>query len=306
MYLGDGELFKLEVMRISTTPMALTLPTVAGLTSLPMTSPLTSETPVLYYTFAQPPPPSPGLTTGLNSAGLTSAGLNSAGLNSAGLTSAGLTSGQGLSSVVNPVVSPGVGSGVSPGVGSVSPPAGLVPDIMQLINYGDKDLGLLLSQRMELVWHGEFNRLFAQYLPHVWVLEPTFAPPSDRWRTFKDSAKVRFSCQDCGHGWTSMKGRVVFWFELNFATNTGCVMFKLYGQQCQRCKTGKFEHAMWYPEEVVKVIGNVYNRVGQIYYGFVRPPLRIDRRSGKPRNQHNAELCQACKEGLCKEEWTFS
>ena len=50
-----------------------------------------------------------------------------------------------------------------------------------------------------------------------------------------------------------MKGRVVFWFELNFATNTGCVMFKLYGQQCQRCKTGKFEHAMWYPEEVVKV-----------------------------------------------------
>ena len=50
-----------------------------------------------------------------------------------------------------------------------------------------------------------------------------------------------------------MKGRVVFWFELNFATNTGMVMFKLYGQQCQRCKTGKFEHAMWYPEEVVKV-----------------------------------------------------
>ena len=51
------------------------------------------------------------------------------------------------------------------------------------------------------------------------------------------------------------------------------------------------------------MIGNVYNRVGQCYYGFVRPPLRIDRRQGKPRNQHNAELCQACKEGLCKEEW---
>ncbi|KAH3790218.1 uncharacterized protein LOC127841378 isoform X1 [Dreissena polymorpha] len=176
----------------------------------------------------------------------------------------------------------------SPGSGEVSP-APLTP-----------------AQSMELVWHGEFDRLFSQYFPHMWCLVPTFYPPGETWRTFKDSAKVRFSCQDCGHGWTSMKGRVIFWFELNYATNSGCVMFKLYGQQCQKCKTGKFEHAMWYPEEVVKVVGNVYNRVGQIYYGFVRPPLRIDRRVGKPRNQHNSELCQACKEGLCKEEWSFS
>lgn len=56
----------------------------------------------------------------------------------------------------------------------------------------------------------------------------------------------------------------------------------------------------------MQVIGNVYNRVGQFYYGFVQPPMRIDRRIGKPRNQHNAELCQACKEGLCREEWSFS
>ncbi|XP_013416750.1 receptor-transporting protein 1-like [Lingula anatina] len=103
-----------------------------------------------------------------------------------------------------------------------------------------------------------------------------------------------------------MKGRVVFWFHLNVATNSGYVLFKLYGQQCNRCKSEKFEHAMWYPEEVIKVVGNVYNRVGQVYYGFYRPPLRIDRRPGKPRNQHNAELCQACKDGLCREEWTFS
>ena len=118
--------FKLEVMHISATPMAaLTLPTMPGLTSnltsLPMTSQLGSEAPVLFYTFAQPPPPSPGLTAGLS---------------------------QGLpASVVNPMVSSGVSSGLSPGVGSASPPSAVVPDIMQLINYGDKDLGLLLSQR---------------------------------------------------------------------------------------------------------------------------------------------------------------
>ncbi|XP_076452044.1 receptor-transporting protein 4-like isoform X2 [Babylonia areolata] len=186
----------------------------------------------------------------------------------------------------------------------VSPSLSISP--FDLSQCGDSDLGLFLSQRMELVWHGEFDRLFSQYYPQAWYLIPTFYAPSDRWQVFKDSAKVRFSCNECGHGWTSMKGRVIFWFHLNFATNAGYVLFKLYGQQCQKCNNGKFEHAMWYPEEVVKVVGNVYNRVGQCYYGFVRPPLRIDRRQGKPRNQHNAELCQACKEGLCREEWAVA
>jgi hypothetical protein len=42
-----------------------------------------------------------------------------------------------------------------------------------------------------------FERLFAQYFPHFWQLVPTFNPPTDGWRVFKDSAKVRFSCQVC-------------------------------------------------------------------------------------------------------------
>ena len=146
-------------MRIPTAPMALTLPPMQTLTS-PMTSQLTSETPLLFYTFTQPPPQSPALTAGMAqglSAGMAQ-GLTSSmaqGLTSSmtqGLTSnmtQGLTSSmnQGLSSVVNPMVSPGVSPAASQGVGSVSPPSAVVPDIMQLINYGDKDLGLLLSQR---------------------------------------------------------------------------------------------------------------------------------------------------------------
>lgn len=82
---------------------------------------------------------------------------------------------------------------------------------------------------------------------------------------FRDSAKVRFNCQKCGHGWTSMKGRVVFWFWLDpisyqpvdcygRAFHSGLVFFKLYGQKCQKCMDEKrFEAAMWYPEEVQKV-----------------------------------------------------
>uniref|UniRef100_A0A023G539 Putative receptor-transporting protein n=1 Tax=Amblyomma triste TaxID=251400 RepID=A0A023G539_AMBTT len=50
-----------------------------------------------------------------------------------------------------------------------------------------------------------------------------------------------------------------------------------------------------------EVLVNIYNRVGQVYYGFQQPPIHKNRRPGKPRNPHNAELCQACKDGVCSE-----
>ena len=68
--------------------------------------------------------------------------------------------------------------------------------------------------------------------------------------------KIKSFCiktKECGNGWTSMKGRVTFWFYLNPITNEGTVQFKLYGQQCKKCNTGKFEYVMWYPEEISKV-----------------------------------------------------
>lgn len=101
-----------------------------------------------------------------------------------------------------------------------------------------------------------------------------------------------------------------------------CFCFGNQNKKCQECWSWNFSYCFvdWNYDNVffwtflkllrlfsvLQVVGNVYNRVGQIYYGFVRPPLRIDRRVGKPRNQHNSELCQACKEGLCKEEWSFT
>ena len=48
---------------------------------------------------------------------------------------------------------------------------------------------------MELVWHGEFNNLFSQYMPDAWTLIPTSQAPSTRWHVYRDSAKVRFCCQ---------------------------------------------------------------------------------------------------------------
>ncbi|XP_022245281.1 receptor-transporting protein 4-like isoform X4 [Limulus polyphemus] len=107
--------------------------------------------------------------------------------------------------------------------------------------------------------------------------------------------------EKCGHGWTSMKGRVAFWFTLNPLTCEGLVVFKLFGQQCDRCNSERYEHAMWYPEEVIKVLANVYNRIGQVYYGFYQPPIHRSRRPGKPRTPHNSNLCQACKNSVCTE-----
>lgn len=106
---------------------------------------------------------------------------------------------------------------------------------------------------MEQVWVKEFNTLFSSYLPHLWYIQPVESKPigGSSLTTFVDSAKVRFCCDVCGHGWTSMKGRVAFWFDLFYMY--GIVAFKLYGQQCDRCKADRYEQPMWYPEEVAKV-----------------------------------------------------
>lgn len=129
-----------------------------------------------------------------------------------------------------------------------------------------------------------------------------------RLRMFIDSAKVRFCCDTCGHGWTSMKGRVVFWYELFevFLPNAagsqviGYCTFKLFGQQCDSCKLeNTFERPMWYPEEVRKVLANLCNKIGQLYLGFKSPSIDKQRRAGKPKTSHNSSLCQACFDGVC-------
>ncbi|CAL1285308.1 unnamed protein product [Larinioides sclopetarius] len=150
-----------------------------------------------------------------------------------------------------------------------------------------------------LVWQLIFMKLFSCFAPHSWRLVAVPSKPSGRWHTFVDSAKVRFACEACGHGWTSMKGRVTFWCA--FSNNTGVVAYRLYGQQCDNCQGESYEPAMWYPEEIEKVLWNICNRVAHVFYGCARPPIQLNRRPGKPKNPHNSEKCQACKDGVCAE-----
>lgn len=78
-----------------------------------------------------------------------------------------------------------------------------------------------------------------------------------------------------------MKGRVAFWFDLTF--NVGLLAFKLYGQTCEKCKNpNRYEQPMWYPEEVSKVLKNVFLRIGQIYYGYLQTAqIERTRRTGR-------------------------
>ncbi|KFM67918.1 hypothetical protein X975_02327, partial [Stegodyphus mimosarum] len=96
-----------------------------------------------------------------------------------------------------------------------------------------------------------------------------------------------------------MKGRITFW--CSFSNNSGVVAYKLYGQQCDSCPAEAYEPAMWYPEEIEKVLMNICNRVAYLFYGFQKPPIQLNRRPGKPKNPHYSERCQACKDGVCAE-----
>ncbi len=62
-------------------------------------------------------------------------------------------------------------------------------------------------------WHRKFDEIFQAFSPDEWTLEPTDNSMPEGWRRFKDGAKVKFRCNECGRGWTSMAGTIIFWFK---------------------------------------------------------------------------------------------
>nr|CAH0099990.1 unnamed protein product [Daphnia galeata] len=166
-----------------------------------------------------------------------------------------------------------------------------------------------LPYGLERFWKSSFMWLFIELYEnnHLWTLKPVEKPPNDDgkgtpWETVIHSAKVRFNCEMANHGWTSMQGRVVFWFRILNGIESGFVrgevVFKLYGQKCERCTSGSFETALWYPEEIANAMWNLYSKVAEKFYG--KPVDKVVRglRGGKPRTPHKPELCQSCSDGL--------
>merc|ERR1711935_1066970 len=149
----------------------------------------------------------------------------------------------------------------------------------------------------KIVWQREFNCLFAQ-MPNQTIGKWNFyhvgsgEQQASHYYQLRDWAKVRFSCAQCGNGWTSMRGMVQFDVEISLITQPervikiGNIYATMYGQKCQKCLDERFEQAMWYPEEVTKVLENLHCRIRQVYYGeqLQSRQIRVERRPGKPRN----------------------
>ncbi|XP_078373161.1 receptor-transporting protein 3-like [Oculina patagonica] len=183
-------------------------------------------------------------------------------------------------------------------------------------------------------WHTTFDEMFQAFSPDEWTLEPTKTNMPKKWRQFKDGAKVKFGCE-CGNSWTSMAGRVIFWFKKideserrkevqangkkgknegkdgedrndsgNASTketrNLYSLRFKVYGQQCRRCDDDDFLDPRWYREEVEKVLKNVHQKIGEAFYNFPSKEPDIKKRHGKMRRPHDSQRCQACREGHCR------
>ncbi|XP_066940508.1 receptor-transporting protein 3-like isoform X1 [Macrobrachium rosenbergii] len=157
---------------------------------------------------------------------------------------------------------------------------------------------------MEHKWKRCFTALF-QNLPHVWIFGVCEAEYSE-WSVFRDMAKVRFSCQHCGRGWSSMNSSAVFYYAWDADAECGHIRFSLKGQKCKVCKPSHFETPMWYPEEVQKVMTNLYYEVSSRMYGFYTPPMIKNRRHGRPRAHHDSSMCQGCHQKICQATKTDS
>jgi len=151
---------------------------------------------------------------------------------------------------------------------------------------------------MCFVFHAEFQLTFGRYFTSdQWVLMPLGAdgscklPPDASCDV--EIAKVRFECNACEHCWTSMRGQISFFYDCK----SHILYFKLFTQNCDQC--GDLCTPLWYPEEVCRVIKNVFVIVQQNLYPDLITPIKSNhyRRIGNPKGQHHG--CESCRNGVC-------
>ncbi|CAF1387383.1 unnamed protein product [Adineta steineri] len=151
---------------------------------------------------------------------------------------------------------------------------------------------------MCLVFHAEFQLTFGRYFTSDhWTLLPITADGSCKLSTDAlcdvEIAKVRFECDSCAHCWTSMRGQISFFYDCK----SHILYFKLFTQNCDQC--GSLSTPLWYPEEVCRVIKNVFVNVQQQFYPDLVTPIKSNhyRRFGNPKGQHHG--CESCRDGVC-------
>lgn len=161
---------------------------------------------------------------------------------------------------------------------------------------------------MEDIWMKTFDKLFGS-LPDNWRLVKGDSETLENikkvahlgWKKYQDKAKVKFKCSKCKNRWTSTKGTVIFHYRFERMQRRGQVKMCLPGQKCRRCN-GSFESAVWYKEEIEKVLGNLLVKVKGKFYNDGNQPnssINTSQRRANMRSDHKSKLCQACEQGVC-------
>ena len=191
------------------------------------------------------------------------------------------------------------GFGESTGSSACSSPIpSLTDDDYELASTLSDDSKKEFCSDMGLVFHAEFQLTFGRYFTaDQWILLPLGLdgacklPPDTICDV--EIAKVRFECEGCGHCWTSMRGQVSFFYHCD----SHVLYFKLFTQNCDRCN--EISSPLWYPEEVCRVLRNVFVIINQQLYPERLTPIQPNhyRRFGNPKGQHHG--CESCRDGVC-------
>ncbi|KAL5963872.1 hypothetical protein TSMEX_008403 [Taenia solium] len=134
-----------------------------------------------------------------------------------------------------------------------------------------EDFYFWLQQNIHIVWIGTFYRLFVYPTNMTWRLRPfdssAEVPSSSCIWGVTESAKVRFTCTDCGKVWTSISALASFALcvELEKGRPEWNLWFSLHGQTCSNCVAlgcaPKPHYGTWYPHEVFRVMKNVHCKI---------------------------------------------
>ncbi|CAF1579813.1 unnamed protein product [Rotaria sp. Silwood1] len=203
----------------------------------------------------------------------------------------------------------------------------LIKNDLKLANNIPNDMKKDFCSDTKVAFHGEFARLISIPLLschniHYRLFSEEEFVNIPQYMNLKfeccklDNAKARFNCPNvrCQHSWTSMRGRISF---LISSQDIGFIVLKILGQNCLHCNT--YVHALWYIDEVCRVMKNLAMTIFEIYFPDMMNNVDFEKqkfiqndtiqfrqlhhdpiqRKGKMLASHAKEFCEACQRGLC-------